>query len=283
LFFKISFSIFATVKYFSFKQVLDKIFGQNNFKNKITWKRADTHNDAKHQMPNVTDDIFYYSKSDKYTFNVQYTEHNAQTLKDWYQFLEFPDGTIRKMTKEEINTQKIPANARRFNAADIASPNPRPNLMYEYKGFSYPTKGWRYSLETMQELDEKGLLFFPKEKTGRIMRKRFLDEQKGAVLGDFWQDISQVRAKSPELIGYPTQKPEALLQRIIEFQTLLVSTGYVPQSEPQILQRIYGLPVLQSGKAGRNNRIADQFGGKGCAPVERLCQLSGCQRRNSCD
>jgi DNA modification methylase len=196
--------------------ILDKIFEQNNFRNKITWKRADTHNDAKNQMPNVTDDIFYYSKSDKYIFNIQYTEHDPKTLKDWYQFLEFPDGTIRKMTKEEIDTQKIPANARRFNAGDMTSPNPRPNLMYEYKGYSYPAKGWRYSLETMKELDEKGLLFFPKEKSGRIMRKRFLDEQKGAVLGDFWQDISQVRAKSPELIGYPTQKPEALLQRIIE-------------------------------------------------------------------
>jgi DNA modification methylase len=196
--------------------ILDKLFGKENFKNKITWKRADTHNDAKNQMPNITDDIFYYSKSDNFTFNVQYTDHNPQTLKDWYQFLEFPDGTIRKMTKEEIDTQKIPANARRFNADNMASPNPRPNLMYEYKGYNYPAKGWRYSLETMKELDAKGLLFFPKEKTGRIMRKRFLDEQKGAVLGDFWSDISQVRAKSSEIIGYPTQKPEVLLQRIIE-------------------------------------------------------------------
>jgi len=197
-------------------QILDRLFGKEKFKNKITWKRADTHNDAKKQMPNVTDDIFYYSKSDNFTFNVQYTEHNPQTLKDWYQFLEFSDSTIRKMTKEEIDTQKVPANARRFNADNMASPNPRPNLMYEYKGYNYPTKGWRYSLETMRELDEKGLLFFPKEKTGRIMRKRFLDEQKGAVLGDFWNDISQVRAKSSEIIGYPTQKPEKLLQRIIE-------------------------------------------------------------------
>ncbi|MDR1553035.1 MAG: hypothetical protein LBS69_06190 [Prevotellaceae bacterium] len=196
--------------------ILDKLFGKENFKNKITWKRADTHNDAKNQMPNITDDIYYYSKSDNFTFNVQYTDHNPQTLKDWYQFLEFSDGTIRKMTKEEIDTQKIPANARRFNADNMASPNPRPNLMYEYKGYNYPAKGWRYSLETMKELDAKGLLFFPKEKTGRIMRKRFLDEQKGAVLGDFWSDISQVRAKSSEIIGYPTQKPEVLLQRIIE-------------------------------------------------------------------
>jgi DNA modification methylase len=197
--------------------ILDNLFGKENFKNKITWKRADTHNDAKNQMPNVTDDIFYYSKSNNFTFKVQFTDHNPKTLKDWYKFLEFPDGTIRRMTKEEIDTQTFPLNARRFNADNMSNPSRVWKTgQYEYKGYPYPKNGWRYSLETMQELDEKGLLFFPKEKTGRIMRKRFLDEQKGAVLGDFWNDISQVRAKSSEIIGYPTQKPEALLQRIIE-------------------------------------------------------------------
>jgi DNA modification methylase len=196
--------------------ILDKVFGINNFRNKITWKRADTHNDAKKQFPNVCDDIFFYSKSDKYTFNVQYTEHNPKTLKEWYQYLEFPDGTIRKMTEKENEEQKFPSNARRFNADNMASPNPRPNLMYEYKGYSYPVKGWRYSLETMQKLDSENKLLYPKEKAGRIMLKRFLDEQKGAVVGDMWLDIDQIRAKKAELIGYPTQKPFELMQRIIE-------------------------------------------------------------------
>ena len=197
-------------------EILDKIFGENNFRNKITWKRADTHNDAKKQYPNICDDIFFYSKTNNYIFKTQYTEHNPKTLKEWYQYLEFPDRTIRKMTKEENETQIIPVNARRFNADNMASPNPRSNLMYEYKGFSYPTKGWRYSFETMQKLDSENKLLFPKEKSNRIMLKRFLDEQKGAVVGDVWVDIDQIRAAKSELIGYPTQKPEALLQRIIE-------------------------------------------------------------------
>ena len=97
----------------------------------------------------------------------------------------------------------------------MASPNPRPNLMYKYKGYSFPEKGWRYSLETMQKLDEDNRLFFPKEKTGRIMLKRYLDEQKGAVIGDVWDDIDQIRGVHNERIGYPTQKPEKLLERII--------------------------------------------------------------------
>lgn len=197
-------------------EILDKIFGASNFRNKITWKRADTHNDAKKQFPNVCDDVFFYSKTATYTFNPQYTEHNPKTLKEWYQYLEFEDGTIRKMTKEENEIQVVPKKARRFNLDNMASPNPRPNLMYEYKGYSFPAKGWRYSLETMQKLDAENKLFFPKEKAGRIMLKRFLDEQKGAVVGDLWNDIDQIRGANTELIGYPTQKPELLLHRIIE-------------------------------------------------------------------
>ncbi len=199
-------------------QILDRIFGGSNFRNKITWQRSDTHNDAKHQAPNVCDDIFVYSKSDNYTYNVQYGPHAEKTLREWYQYIDFEDGTSRKMTKEELETQKIVSTVkgRRFNADNMASPNPRPNLMYEYKGYSYPAKGWRYSLETMTKLDAQGKLLFPKEKSGRIMLKRYLDEQKGSVISDLWNDIDQIRGNSKEKIGYPTQKPMKLLERIIQ-------------------------------------------------------------------
>ena len=196
--------------------ILDKIFGEQNFKNKLTWKRADSHNDAKKQFPNVSDDIYFYSKSEKFVFHVQYGGHADKTLKDWYQYLEFPDGTTRKMTKEEKETQRVPKNARRFNTADMSNPSRVWQAgQYEYKGYSYPPNGWRFSLETMQKLDEENKLFFPKAKTGRIMLKRYLDEQNGSVIGDVWDDITQIRGTHKERIGYPTQKPEALLERII--------------------------------------------------------------------
>jgi len=198
------------------KVMLDQIFSENQFKNEIVWKRADTHNDAKGQFPVVSDSIFLYAKSNEAMFAPQHGPHAERTLRDWYQFLQMPDGSTRRMTKEECETQMIPPCARRFNADNMASPNPRPNLMYEYKGYSYPLKGWRYSLETMQELDKKGLLIFPKKKDGRIMRKRYLDEQKGAVVGNVWIDIPQIRANDAERLGYPTQKPLALLDRIIK-------------------------------------------------------------------
>ncbi len=198
------------------KTICDTAFGMNNFCNHLTWKRSDVHNDAKKKYPSVTDHILLYRKSDEFTFKKQHIAHADRTLQDWYQFLEFPDGSVRRMTKEEKETQIFPEETRRFNTADMASPNPRPNLMYEYKGFSHPPKGWRYSLEKMKELDEQGLLLFPSSSDGRIMLKRYLDEQQGAVISDLWLDISQLRANNAEGLGYPTQKPKALLERIIE-------------------------------------------------------------------
>ena len=89
-------------------------------------------------------------------------------------------------------------------------------MIYEYKGYPPPVKGWRYSQETMAELDAQGLIYYPKNKTGRLARKLYLDESKGALLGNIWTDIGPLQASSKERIGYPTQKPVALLERIIQ-------------------------------------------------------------------
>jgi site-specific DNA-methyltransferase (adenine-specific) len=198
------------------KIILDTIFDPHNFCNHITWQRSDTHNDAKRQFPAVSDHLLFYRKSDKQVFNKQHSGYPEKTLKEWYQYVELPDGTTRRMTKEENETQTIPLGSRRFNVADMTSPNPRPNLMYNYKGYPYPANGWRCSQELMAELDSKGLLLFPTSQNGRIMRKRYLDEQQGVTVGDIWTDISQLRASAAERLGYPTQKPLALLERIIE-------------------------------------------------------------------
>ncbi len=196
--------------------ILDTIFGVKNFRNMIVWERSDTHNDAKYQFPATSDHILFYGKSNKHVFHAQHAAYPEKTLKEWYQYLDLSDGTTRRMTKEENEAQKIPPGARRFNVDNMTSPNPRPNLMYSYKGYPYPPNGWRYSLETMTELDRKGLLLFPSKPEGRIMRKRYLDEQEGVTLGDVWTDISQLRASMAERLGYPTQKPLALLDRIIQ-------------------------------------------------------------------
>lgn len=197
------------------KIVLDAIFGAENFRNEIVWKRSDTHNDAKKQYAAVGDRILFYTKTKNARFIPQFTGFQEKTLREWYQYLELPDGTTRRMTKQERESQEIPKGARRFNTDNLTSPNPRPNLVYEYKGYQPHQYGWRVSKEKMADLDKKGLLIFPANKDGRIMRKRYLDEQQGAVLGDVWTDISQIRAHDAERLNYPTQKPVALLERIV--------------------------------------------------------------------
>jgi site-specific DNA-methyltransferase (adenine-specific) len=95
-------------------------------------------------------------------------------------------------------------------------------MMYEWKGFPYPEKGWRYSRETMARLDSEGRIWYPKRKDGsldltkRPQFKRYLDEQSGGVMGNVWTDISPVNSQAQERLGYPTQKPTPLLERIIQ-------------------------------------------------------------------
>ena len=92
----------------------------------------------------------------------------------------------------------------------------RPNLIYEYKGYQPPKNGWAISKEKMEQWDREGRLHFPKKPTGRIQRKRFLDELKGKPVQNLWDDIRMVSSQSNERTGYPTQKPLVLLERIIK-------------------------------------------------------------------
>lgn len=208
------------------KVMLDQIVGENSFLNEIVWKRSDSHNDAKRQFPVVSDSIFVYSGGGKHKFAPQYVSYPTKTLREWYLWLELADGSARRMTKQEIATQEIPATARRFNTADLSAPagggmaainkvTGKPNGWYVYRGFQPPENGWRHSKETMEANDEAGRLLFPFDPKGRIMYKRYLDEQKGPLLGNVWTDIDQLRANDAERLGYPTQKPLPLLERII--------------------------------------------------------------------
>ncbi|MDE0184446.1 MAG: site-specific DNA-methyltransferase [Candidatus Poribacteria bacterium] len=108
------------------------------------------------------------------------------------------------------------ANGRRYRVDNLASPNPRPNLTYEYKGYKPPEKGWAISREKMEHWDSEDRLHFPKSPDGRIQRKRYLDELIGEEVPSLWDDILAIGSRAKERLGYPTQKPEALLDRIID-------------------------------------------------------------------
>ena len=178
-------------------EILDKIFGEKNFKGEIIWQRTNAHNDAKKKLAVLTDTIWYYTKSNKCAYNAVFVKMTEQYIKDFYKY-DDDDG-------------KGP-----YQTVDMRSPNPRPNLVYDYKGYKPHKNGWCYTLEKMRELDSQGLIHFPENLAGRLRRKIYLSEQKEVLLGNVWNDIRNVQGSSKERIGYPTQKPEALLERIIK-------------------------------------------------------------------
>jgi site-specific DNA-methyltransferase (adenine-specific)/adenine-specific DNA-methyltransferase len=92
-------------------------------------------------------------------------------------------------------------------------------LIYEYKGYQPPEKGWAFSRSTMEEWDAAGKLYFPADKTQRIRRKTFLDDYEGQPLQNFWGDIYVINSQAKESLSYPTQKPEALIERIISISS----------------------------------------------------------------
>jgi len=182
-------------------EILDKIFGLNNFRNEIIWKRRTGNNSSVHsakQYGAISDTIYFYSKSKKWNFKQPYSFEDES-------YQEYVDKFFIHIDEQ----------GRKYRIADLSNPAPRPNLMYEYKGYKPPKNGWAISQEKMKQFDKEGRLHFPKNKSGRIQRRRFLDELQGKPIQSIWDDIEIVTAHSKEKIGYPTQKPEALLERII--------------------------------------------------------------------
>jgi DNA modification methylase len=176
------------------KLLMDSIFGPEHFLAEITWKRAGTHSDAKRWSP-VADNLLHYSKSDKPTWRPLYEPHSADYLESKYRFTE--------------------PNGRKYMLDNMTSPKPRPHMMYEWKGHASPSFGWRYSKETMAKLDAEGRIWYPDSKSKRPRLKRYLDEMEGVLAGNVWTDIDPINSRAQERLGYPTQKPEVLLERII--------------------------------------------------------------------
>ena len=175
--------------------IANEIFGVKNFINEITWRRTRTHNDAK-SWAAIADTILHYSNSDAFIWNPQFIEQTGEDIEIRYRFKD--------------------TDGRRYRLGPIDSPNPRPNMIYIWKGFQPPRNGWRYSQETMAEMDRQGRIYYPDDKSKRPATKLYLDESKGSLIGTVWTDISALQASDKQRLDYPTQKPEALLERIIK-------------------------------------------------------------------
>ena len=183
------------------KLLMDAVFGAANFRNEITWKRRQGFTSAVHASNRFgicTDIILFYAKSAQAKFTPQYN-------KDSKEYKEYV---------EKFFTQ-VDEDGRRYQATSLTNPAYRPNLIYEYKGYKPPANGWMITKEKMEQWDREGRIHFPKNKNGRLRRKSYADELKGMPIQNLWDDIEQLGAHG-ERLGYPTQKPEALLERIIE-------------------------------------------------------------------
>lgn len=183
------------------KVMLDAIFGPTRFGSEIIWKRTSAHSDSKQgrALPGrIHDVILLYTKSDKWTWNPIYTPYEPSYVESKYPHVE-------------------PETGRRYGTWDMTGPGgaAKGNPEYEVLGV---TRHWRYSRERMKQFLEDGRV--EQRKAGNVPRlKRYLDEAPGVPLQDTWMDISPLNSQAAERLGYPTQKPLALMERIIKAST----------------------------------------------------------------
>ena len=176
------------------KILMDEIFGEDNFRSEIIWKRTTSHA-QKESFAIVHDTIYYYSKSNEYCWNTQYQEHSQQHVDKYY--------------------SNVDEDGRKYTLGDLTAPGPGPARTFFGVTLNPPAgTHWRYSQENIDDLCKKGLIVMTNNNRPRY--KRYLDSLKGSVISSFWDDIPPVNSQAEERIDYATQKPEALLERIIK-------------------------------------------------------------------
>ncbi len=182
------------------KLLLDGVFGPDRFRTEIVWKRTFAHGNVGRSYGDVTDTIFFYTKGKQHIWNQQFTQVVGSKLDAKYPNVD-PDG-------------------RRWQSVTLRNPSSRPNLHYPYtasNGVTYQPhpNGWSCNLIRMQKYDAEGRLHYPTKPGGALRLKMYEDESKGERLQSLWADIPPLSANAQERLGYPTQKPLTLLERII--------------------------------------------------------------------
>lgn len=236
------------------KLLMDAVFGPENFVSEVVWRRTSAHSNASRKYAAVHDILLFYGKrSPRRTWNKQFEPYSEDYIQTHFVHVD-PDG-------------------RRFQRVDMRSPSPRPNLRYDYtasNGITYKPhpNGWVVSREKMEELDREGRLFFPAKKDGRLRRKLYLDEMPGTLVTNLWADIPPINSQAAERLGYPTQKPEALLERIIlsssdEGDVVLdpfCGCGTALVAAEKLKRRWIGIDVTYLSIAVMKSRLATAFG-----------------------
>lgn len=174
------------------RMALEEIFGKDQFRNEIVWKRQSAHSDSS-RYGSIHDTIWFFSKSQSYTWNRILVPPSPDYIESFFDQVE-------------------PNTGRRYARGDLtASGLSGGGYSYEYKGVK---RLWRCPIQTMEKYDREGRLHWPKKGVPRL--KRYLDEFEGVPAQDVWTDIKIIHNQSDERTGYDTQKPETLLERIIQ-------------------------------------------------------------------
>jgi DNA modification methylase len=178
------------------KVLLDELFGEQNFRSEIIWKRTSAHASARRYGP-VHDTLLFYSKSDLYLWNEEHQDYQEDYIKG-----RFARGGERPWKDADLTGAGV-------RSGETGQP---------WRGFNPTDKGrhWYFPPSELDQLDADGRIYWPKKKGGQPRLKQFLDELLGVALQDVWSDIPPVNSQAAERAGYPTQKPEAVLERLIK-------------------------------------------------------------------
>ena len=237
------------------KVVMDTVFRPENFRNEITWKRRHGFSSAVHEsnrFGTCTDIILFYAKSEQAHFTPQYN----RDLSEYQAYVEKNFTLIDEAT------------GRRYQATSLTNPAFRRNLIYEYKGYKPPSNGWMITKEKMEQWDKEGRIHFPQNPNGRLRRKSFADELKGMPIQNLWDDIQQLGAQAAERLGYPTQKPVALLERIISASSNpgdivldpFCGCGTTIAAAQKLGRKWIGIDITHLSIALQKYRLKDAFG-----------------------
>ena len=180
------------------KMLMDAVFGARNFRNEIIWKRTSARSDS-HRWNHIHDVILFYSKTADFVWNTQFMPYSLEYQEKFYHFVE-------------------PETGRRYASDNLTASGTREGSSGDtWRGIDVKTKGihWKYKIETLEKMDREGRIIYPKKAGGVPRYKRYLDEMPGLAIQSIVTDIPPLSAASAEKLGYPTQKPQALLERII--------------------------------------------------------------------
>jgi site-specific DNA-methyltransferase (adenine-specific) len=233
------------------KILIDTVFGPDNYRNEIIWKRTSAHANVSQKFGVIHDTILFYSKTKEFTWNQQHAPYEQEYIDTFFDQL---DSEGRRYARRDLT-----ASMQRASSGQL----------YEWKGVRPPSsRCWAMTKERMDALDAEGRIHWPKKQGGMPRLKVYPEDLPGSPIQDIWTDIKVMHNLSDERLGYPTQKPLALLDRIIEVSSNEGDTvldpfcgcGTAIASAQKLGRKWIGIDITHLSIALQKYRLKDMFG-----------------------